>query len=461
MTEKQIEQLLLRLTQLENLVVEQAARIKELEEQLAKNSHNSSKPPSSDGLKKGSPKPRSLRGKSDKKSGGQKGHKGHTLKQSDTPDNVIKHKLLDCQHCHESLARAELMHTIKRQVFEIPQPQLEVTEHQAEVKICLYCQSKNTAQFPDNVRAPVQYGENVKAMAVYLSQSQLLPQNRLKTLFMDLFGLPIAASTIENACKAIYQNLLGFESDVLRKIQSSELTHLDETGLRVLSKTHWLHVASNQSATYYHVSEKRKSLLPGLTGVIVHDHWKPYFQIENVSHALCNAHHLRELNARIDNEERWAHQMQRWMHVALDMKYHYGEDGIPEKIQTRLLTIYDDIVLRGIKYHESLPELPRKSSRRGRAAKRKGHNLVLRFMNFRDASTRFITTWDIPFTNNLAEQDLRMMKVQQKISGCFRSWEGARVFARIRTLTSTARKQSWDIFQTIKQAIAAPLCPNL
>lgn len=474
MNEAQIEQLLSRLTQLETLVVEQAAkieeqaakieeqaaRIKDLEEQLAKNSRNSSKPPSSDGPKKGSPKSRSLRKKSGKKSGGQKGHKGQTLKQSDAPDKFVKHTVDSCHHCHSALANADVLDFIKRQVFEIPQPQLEITEHQAEVKICSYCQNKNTAQFPDGVKAPAQYGENVKAMLAYLSQSQLLPQKRLQQLFKDLFGLPIATSTIENTCKTINQNLEKFEESVLRKILVSDLKHLDETGLRVLSKTHWLHVASNDEATYYHVSEKRKSLLSGLNGIVVHDHWKPYFQIPNVHHALCNAHHLRELNARIDNGELWAYQMKRWMVAALNMKYEYGEEGIPEDKQNRLLKIYDDIVARGLIYHDSLTELPRKNNRRGKRAKRKGHNLLLRLKNFRDATTRFITAWHIPFTNNLAEQDLRMMKVQQKISGCFRSWDGAKIFARHRTLVSTARKQGWNIFQTIKQAISEPFCPD-
>ena len=467
MNEAQIEQLLSRLTQLEKLVVEQAAkieeqaaRIKELEEQLAQNSRNSSKPPSSDGPKKGSAKPRSLRKKSGKKSGGQKGHKGQTLQQSDVPDKLVKHKTDCCQHCHSSLASVDVVDITKRQVFEIPQPQLEITEHQAEVKICPHCQNKNSAQFPDGVKAPVQYGENVKAMVAYLSQSQLLPQKRLQQLFKDLFDLPIATSTIENTCKAINQNLEDFEQAVLHKILASDLKHLDETGLRVLSKTHWLHVASNDEATYYHVSEKRKSLLPGLKGIVVHDHWKPYFQIPNVEHSLCNAHHLRELNARIDNDELWAYQMKSWMVFALNMKYEYGKHGIPEAKQNHLLKIYDEIVERGLKYHGSLTELPRKNKRRGKRAKRKGHNLLLRLKNFRDACTRFITAWHIPFTNNLAEQDLRMMKVQQKISGCFRSWDSARIFARHRTLISTARKQGWNIFQTIKQAISEPFCPD-
>jgi len=455
-----LEQLLSRLSQLEQLVITQAAKIKELEERLAKNSRNSSKPPSSDGLNKGAPKSRSLRKKSNKKSGGQKGHQGNTLKQSGSPDKTIKHKLSDCLHCDESLNGVDIHDHIKRQVFEIPQPQLEITEHQAEVKFCPNCRRKSVATFPENILSPTQYGKNVKAMIVYLSQSQLLPQHRLRQLFMDLFNLPIATSTIENSCNKTYQNLASFEQQVLRKILDAELKHLDETGLRILSKTHWLHVASNQEVTYYHVSEKRKSLLTDIAGLIVHDHWKPYFQIDNVEHVLCNAHHLRELNSRIDNDERWAYQMRRWMYTALNMKHHYGNKGIPEEKQEQLLTIYDAIIFRGLSYHEFLPALPKKNKRRGRIAKRKGHNLLLRLKKFRDATTRFITAWHIPFTNNLAEQDLRMMKVQQKISGCFRSWAGAKIFTRIRSLISTARKQSWNIFETIKLATSKAFSPE-
>lgn len=467
MKEIDIKHLLSRLTQLEQLVIEQAAkieeqaaRIKELEGQLAKHSRNSSKPPSSDGLKKGSPRPRSLRGKSSRKSGGQKGHKGQTLEQIDIPDQVVEHTVKDCGHCHKSLKDVVALDFIKRQVFEIPQPKLEVTEHQSEVKICPHCQNKTTAPFPAAIKSPVHYGENVKAMATYLSQSQLLPQKRLQALFKDLFSLPIAASTIENICQSTYKNLDLFEQKVLSKILTADLKHLDETGLRVLSKTHWLHVASNEELTYYHVSEKRKSLLPKIKGMTVHDHWKPYFQIENVEHILCNAHHLRELNACIDSGERWAHQMKRWMYSALNIKYQCGEVGICKDKQNRLLKIYDNIVERGLKYHESLPELPRNHKRPGRKARSKGHNLLLRLKHFRDATTRFITAYHIPFTNNLAEQDLRMMKVQQKISGCFRSWNGAKIFARIRTLISTARKQDWNIFQSIKQAVSEPFCPD-
>jgi transposase len=454
---KLIEQLLDRIEKLEAIIAEQAERIKQLEERLAKNSKNSSKPPSSDGLSKGSAKQRSLRKKTNKKSGGQKGHKGHTLSQKDKPDSIVEHKLSACLHCKGSLENKDSDSFIKRQTFDIPPQKMHVTEHQAEVKICPHCSQRNVAKFPKEVSAPIQYGSNIRAMIVYLKQYQLLPEARLKQLLLDLFNVRISTSTIESISKMAHANLDDFEKIALQNILDSDIKHLDETGFRVQAKTHWLHVASDANWTYFHINVKRKSLLIGLTGMIVHDHWKPYFQIENVKHVLCNAHHLRELNARIDDKERWAHQMKRWLNFALAMKYHFEKKGIPIKQQQRLLFLYDGIVSRGLRFHHSLPELPLTTNKRGRKAKRKGHNLLLRLKNHKEDTTRFITDWFIPFTNNPAEQELRMMKVQQKISGGFRSFTGAEIFARLRSFVSTARKQGWNIFENLKLAVEAPL----
>jgi transposase len=451
--DKLIEQLLDHITKLKAIIAEQSEKIKRLEEQVAKNSKNSSKPPSSDGLSKGSPKPRSLRKKTNKQSGGQKGHKGKTLLQKSQPDSIVKHELKECLHCLGSLKNERSKTHIKRQVFDVPPPRMQVTEHQAEIKTCPNCCKKNTATFPHEVSAPVQYGHNIRAMIVYLKQYQLLPEARLKQLLMDIFGVRISTATIEQVSQIAYTNLEEFEQHTLQNILDSKLKHLDETGFRVKAKTHWLHVASDNNWTYFHVSAKRKSLLGGLTGAIVHDHWKPYFQIENVMHVLCNAHHLRELNARIDEKEHWAHQMKRWLNFALALKYYFGENGVPMKKQLRLLALYDVIVDRGLKFHNTLSPLPSYSKKRGRKARRKGHNLLLRFKNYKDDATRFITDWQIPFTNNHAEQELRMMKVQQKISGGFRSFTGAEIFARLRSFISTARKQGWDIFKSLKLSV--------
>ena len=451
--DKLIEQLLDHITKLKAIIAEQSEKIKRLEEQVAKNSKNSSKPPSSDGLSKGSPKPRSLRKKKNKKSGGQKGHKGHTLLQKSQPDKIVKHEINVCLHCCGSLENELSKTHIKRQVFDVPPPKMQVTEHQAEIKTCPHCCKKNIASFPQEVSAPVQYGHNIRAMIVYLKQYQLLPEARLKQLLMDLFRVKISTATIEKVSHIAHTNLDEFEKHALQNILDSKLKHLDETGFRVKAKMHWLHVASDNNWTYFHVNKKRKSLLEGLSGAIVHDHWKPYFQIENVVHVLFNAHHLRELNARIDDKEHWAHQMKRWLNFALALKYYWGENGIPVKKQLKFLALYDVIVNRGLKFHNALSPLPSYANKRVRKAKRKGHNLLLRFKNYKEDATRFITDWQIPFTNNHAEQELRMMKVQQKISGGFRSFTGAEIFARLRSFISTARKKGWDLFNSLKLAV--------
>lgn len=457
--DKLIAELLERINKLEQLVEAQAEKIKILEAKLKKNSSNSSKPPSSDGLKKPSPKPRSQRKKSGKKSGGQKGHKGKCLQQHHSPDEVKKYLVTQCKNCNESLSDIFCKKEITRQVFDIPKPSLKVVEHRAEIKRCPFCRTKNIAEFPKNITAPVQYGENVKAAILYFKYVQILPNDRLTKTLEDLFALPLSQATIEKVSNSAYQNIEDFEAQVLKAIESAPIKHLDETGFRVNAKTHWLHVASNNLFTYYHVNQKRKSLLTNLTGYVVHDHWKPYFQLENVKHSLCNAHHLRELNALIESGEHWAHQMKRWMNFALTSKYHYAEENIPIKKQKRLESLYDSIVSRGLKYHDSLPPLYSKRVK-GRKANRPGYNLLKRLENFKTETIRFITDWRFPFTNNQAEQDIRMMKVQQKISGGFRTMFGAHKFARIRSFISTARKQSWDLWNTLKSCISGPFTPD-
>jgi transposase len=448
-----IEKLLQKIAVLEQLVAQQAERIKILERRLAKNSNNSSKPPSSDGLAK-SPRNRnrSLREKGRNKSGGQPGHLGKTLKQTQHPDRVICHTLTSCPACQCSLKKTESQDFTKRQVFDIPPPTLTVTEHQAEVKVCPDCRIRVTAAFPIGVNAPVQYGPVVQSYAVYLQAQQLLPQARLQQTLCDLFNVKLSAGTLDRLTKTVANHLQDFEATVLEAVKQAPLKHLDETGFRIVGKTQWLHVASNTDWTYYHHSAKRKSLLEDLEGTVVHDHWRPYYQLENVKHALCNAHHLRELKGLMEEKERWAHQMWRLLRLALQVKHHYGGKPIPQNKQRRLLNLYDRIVERGEAYHQALPPYKLKP-KRGRTAQRSGCNLLRRLKGCRSDVTRFIAEVETPFTNNLAERDLRMMKVKQKISGCFRSEEGASHFIRLRTFLSTARKQGWNILDAISQAV--------
>jgi len=412
-------------------------RIQELERRLNLDSTNSSKPPSSDGLRK-KPSPQSLRQKSEKPSGGQEGHKGCTLEQVAEPTKVISHRVETCQNCGKSLVNQDLERVIKRQIFDIPEPKIEVTEHQAEVKQCTcgYC---NTALFPSDVRAPVQYGPRVKAFAIYLSTQQLIPEDRLKETFADLFSLPISTATLTSINEKFSTIVEPYQEQVLEELKKAPVKHLDETGLRIAGKTHWLHVISDANQTHYRPSLKRKNLLNNVVGTVVHDHWKPYFQLPEVTHALCNAHHLRELKAVEEQEkEPWAGMMAQFLRLAVRFKNPPVE---------RLSKLYDNILARGFKFHESQPPLDGRKNKR-----RVGHNLLRRLRKFKPAVLRFLTDSTIPFSNNQAEQDLRMMKVKQKISQGFRTMHGAEIFCTIRGFISTARKQKFNILEAIQSA---------
>lgn len=430
------------------------ARIAELEKRLTKNSQNSSKPPSSDGFKK---QPRfntkSLREQGKLPSGGQAGHIGDTLKQVAHPDKTIIHTLSNCPHCALDLKNSAVDGLVKRQVFDIPFPKIEVTEHQVELKYCGGCERTVQAPFPPEVTAPVQYGTHVRSYSVYFNQAQLIPEDRLQQLFADIFKLPISTATLVSFGVGLSKTLQPFMSSVLQSIKIASRKHLDETGFRISGQTQWLHVASNDAVTYYHISPKRKSLLSTLKGIVCHDHWKPYYQLKHVKHALCNAHHIRELNALIEYEhEVWAKKMKRLLYFALKWKMHH-QGYIPKDEQKRLFILYNKIIKEGLKYHESLPDYGSKPTR-GRPAHRTGYNLLTRLSHYRADVLRFVTVPDVPFSNNQAEQDIRMMKVKQKISGGFRTTEGAEVFITIRSFISTMRKQGRNIFDSLAAAVA-------
>ncbi len=279
--------------------------IAELEKRLGKNSKNSSKPPSTDGLKK-PPRTTSLRGKSNKKNGGQVGHQGKTLEMVSNPDHVIKHPTPECCHnCGCSTDSAKLLSTVTRQVFDIPEPKIEVTEHQVEVFECGKCGEKIQGSFPVSVNAPQQYGMRIKATASYLSNQHFIPEQRLSELLSDLFGCSMSEKTIANINQSLAELAVPVVTQIKEKIETATVKHLDETGMRIKGKNHWLHVVSTEEETWYRVSQKRKNIeeLSGLMGVVIHDHYSPYYQLSEVEHGLCNAHHLRELKASHGNRE--------------------------------------------------------------------------------------------------------------------------------------------------------------
>jgi transposase len=427
------------------------ARVAELERRLGLNSSNSGKPPSSDGLKK-PPRVSSLREPSGKKTGGQKGHPGETLCQAEKPDATIGHYPNACAACGEPLTAAMVTGHVARQVFDLPEPRpLIVTEHRAHACRCAACGTQTRAAFPEAVTAPVQYGQRIGALVLYLLHYQLLPEKRLAALMADLFGVKLVTATIARISQDCAQRFQGFADALRDHVAAAPVKHMDETGFRIGGKTQWLHIASTVWLTFYRTAAKRGSLLANVTGIIVHDHWKPYYTMTGVLHALCNAHHLRELKALVEIEkEDWARKMQRLLRHACHATNRARERGVP--LKPALIALierrYDTVLAEGTAFHEGQPALA-KTRRRGRPPRRVGHNLLLRLSTRKPDVLRFLTDPSVPFTNNLAERDGRMMKLRQKISGGFRSEDGAKDFAVIRSVLSTARKQGWNMLQTL------------
>ena len=434
------------------------AEVADLRRRLNLDSSNSSKPPSSDGLKK---KPRiagSLRGRSGKPSGGQTGHEGGTLRQVANPDAVVRHEACACRHCGLSLDAKSATGIEKRQVFDIPERPLVVTEHQATIYRCTLCRGVTKAAFPEAIVSPTQYGERIRAAAIYLNVQQLIPEDRVAQTMSDLF-------TAAAICPASIVAWVGKKARELRpvyqtigqRVAEATVRHLDETGYRIAGKLHWLHTTSSLLFTFYRAGEKRGDIPRDLQGgVVVHDHFMPYRGMERVDHAFCNAHILRELQALIEIDgETWAEQMRDLLldaNAAVNKAREAGETALPPKTVAAFVERYWDAVRLGLSFHRQLPKLEQKASARGRPKQREGQNLLERLKTFKTETLRFLTDFDVPFTNNLAEQDLRMMKVKMKISGSFRTLEGAQTFACLRSVVSTARKQGCNILQILTAA---------
>jgi len=425
-------------------------RVVKLESQQNKNSRNSSKPPSSDGFRKSKPSPKSLRKKTGRNSGGQPGHPGKTLHMEEHPDEIIEHKLTHCPITGKSLNDRDIVGIIKRQVFELPQPRLKVIEHR------IY-QYKNASgvivqgKCPDSVKAPVSYGQRFESWLVYLSDFQLLPLNRIQQMCADLYGYALSQDTIAKARQNCYHHLEIFESHIKGFLKTSDVLHADETGLRINGNTQWLHCLSNQDYTFLSVHDSRgmaaiehMDVLPQFRGILVHDCWQSYFKLD-CKHALCNAHLLRELIFHKEQDKQaWAEKMENLLRQAC----HNPQAFTFESWQSQ----YDQILQED--YSENPFERPKKvKGKRGRIAKPPVINLLDRFKNHSQSILRFIQNQVVPFTNNQAERDIRMVKVQQKISGTFRSWKGAKIFARNRSYISTAIKQKTGVFDALVLAL--------
>jgi len=462
------ETLITILLELQQRLAEQAAEIQALRDQLAKNSQNSGKPPSSDGLKK--PRTRSLRKKSGRNSGGQQGHQGHTLKMVEDPNYVEVHEVSTCPHCAAGLESVKPQEYEKRQVFDIPPVQVEVTEHQAEIKICPGCGEQVKGNFPAGVTQPVQYGPRIKAQAAYLNNYQLIPLARTSELLGDFYGhRPTEAFVIASNAAVIQRTETSLEA-IKQQLIDAEVVHYDESGLRVEGKLNWLHSAGTNRLTYYGVHPKRGKdgmkavgILPEFEGIAVHDHWKSYFTFDNCQHALCNAHHLRELRFIHEQyEQPWAQEISR---LLFDIKDEVETAKSNQKITLSVEKLlhfeqrYDELIAQGLEANPppAIP-LPKK---RGRKKQSPPKNLLDRLQQFKYETLAFMYDFRIPFDNNLAERDVRMVKVKQKVSGAFRTRQGADTFCSIRSYISTVRKHDFNVIDALHNAlIGDPFIPT-
>ena len=447
-----------KIIQRQQLQIEKlGVQVDELKARLSKNSSNSSKPPSSDGLKR---KPKSQRGKSDKKPGGQQGHTGRGLSQTEHPNFIVSHSPTSCSECGTNLSEVNGSCVEKRQVFEVPQPKVEVTEHRVEQKKCPCCGENTRALFPENVRGPTQYGERVQALVAYLSHQHFIPVDRVCEILEDVFGTSLSPGTCANIDERLFRELEVFEKSLKAYLLAARVLHFDETGMRCEKKLHWVHVASSQLATLFTIHPKRgqeamneADILPQYKGVGVHDHWFPYFSYKQMLHGLCNSHHLRELTfIHEEKKEEWAKAMKDLLIFAKkEEEQHFEQGMLPAETTLQVEQRYMRIINEGIEYHSRLPPLPK--AKRGKQKQREGKNLLDRLKEKRDCVLRFMYDFSVPFTNNQGEQDIRMVKLKQKVSGCFRKIRGGQIFCRTRSYISTARKQGWNIWDALADAI--------
>lgn len=441
----------------ENKALEE--RVKSLEKKTKKDSNNSSKPPSTDGFKK---KTKTLRTKSGQKPGGQKGHDGKTLELTENPDEIIVHNVYKCDICGESLQDVTPERTIIRQVVDIPEIKVQVIEHRAEVKKCPKCRRKNTGKFPKGITNTVQYGNKIKAVAVYLTQYQLIPFKRGAELISDMFNINLSQGTMVNFNNRCHKNLESIEENIKTAITNSpDAVHYDETGIYIDKKRQWLHVASNDRYTYYEAHEKRGkeaiddiNILPNFTGTAVHDCWRTYHKY-SCDHALCNAHILRELNAISELEkQKWAEPLKNLLieiKKEVDLTIGTANALTLDKIEA-FEKRYDQILKDGFKEDYIANS---KSYSKKKAKKSTSLNLLNRLSGYKTQILAFMNDFEIPFDNNLAERDLRMTKVKQKISGTFRSIDGAKAFTRIRGYVSTVRKNNLNTLDCIKSVFTS------
>ena len=431
---------------------------------LLKNSRNSSMPPSQDRRKR----TRSLRERSGRKPGGQVGHPGTTLGFARQPDRLIIHAPADCCLCGSSLGGGEVARTERRQVHNLPPRKMEVTEHQTQTKVCGRCGAENKGEFPADIKAPVQYGAGVRSVATYLMSYQLLPYDRCAEAMRDLFGCPLSPGTLATLLKVCAGELIGPELIIKEGLRESAVLGVDETGLRVRGRQDWVHVTATGKLTLL-VHDRRRGqpaisgigILPRYEGVCVHDGFSSYDRYGQCRHAQCNAHILRELNYVIETSQAgWAQGMKTLLleiKAAVDNARESGSTGLPPRRKQRWVKEYDGFIEQAEKLYGTLRR------KRGRAKKAQPEESVTRAAarklacllgEKREEILLFMHDFFMPFDNNQSERDLRMLKVKQKLGGCFRTEKGVEEFCRLRSYISTMKKQGQGVMETIRSVFA-------
>jgi transposase len=455
-----------QLAQRDELIESLTQRLTALEEQMRKNSRNSSLPPSSDRFARQS---KSLRKKSGKKPGGQKNHPGSTLSMREHPDEVLLHSVSLCQSCQAELQAVQASRVQRRQIIDVLPSRLLVQEHQAEEKECPHCHQHTCAAFPPEVLAPVQYGSRIGAVAIYLIQQQLLPWARTCEILSDVLGVELSEGSLARLIERCAANLTTVEESIKQALISAPVLHQDETGFYVKGSRRWLHVACTASLTHYAVHAKRGrealdaiGISPQFKGTSVHDGWRSYFLYESCSHALCNVHHLRELTfVQEEYQQEWAASMKGLL-LLMKERVHQarerGESQLDPLSRLALRSEYDRLIEEG--WRANAPATrgsPAPHSRKRHPA----YNLLNRLQTGREAVLAFLEDFAVPFDNNQAERDVRMVKVQQKVSGSFRSDAGASASCRIRGYLSTLRKQRIPLLSALEETLLGhPVLPS-
>ena len=466
-SEERIAQLEVENAQLREQLTVVLARVHELEARLATDSHNSSKPPASAGLGR---KTKSLRRRSGKKAGGQIGHQGQALRLVATPDAVVEHRPAVCVACQTPLeAQALVVLRERRQVLDTPPVRLRVTEHQRLHVRCRVCARVSAGVFPAAISSRAQYGPQLRALAVYLVEEQLVPYARVRVLLADLFGVALSTGTLVQWVQQSALTLEPVEAQIKAALARAPVLHSDETGVRCAGTLAWAHVASTPRLTHYAVHPKRGSaateaiaILSHFGGVSVHDGWKPYRAHTTCRHALCNIHHLRELTFLDEQyQQGWARELKALlleMKAVVEQARRAGLPQLSSATRSAFVARYQTLLAAA---HAANPPPARRPRQRGRVKQTPAQNLLERLWLGQEEVLAFLDDLAIPFDNNQAERDLRMLKVQQKVSGSFRSAGGAAAFARIRGYLSTLHKQGVALLPALEALFAGtPFYPQ-